>query len=182
MEIRTLQETDKALYSELWRNALLEQDEFFRISIEDEPCPQIQTKFSNESFTLGVFIGGSLVGTVSVERDIRTKLKHKALLFRMFVHPLVAGKGVGKALVNEAISRAKSIPGLRQLYLTVLVVNEKAIHLYTSAGFETFAHEPDSVKINTNFIGELQMVCFITTPNPAFKWDAAMARRPSILR
>ncbi len=34
-----LQETDKALYSELWRNALLEQDEFFRISIEDEPSP-----------------------------------------------------------------------------------------------------------------------------------------------
>jgi RimJ/RimL family protein N-acetyltransferase len=164
MEIRTLQETDKALYSEFWRNALLEQDEFFRISIEDEPSPQIQTKFSNESFTLGVFVNACLVGTVSVERDLRTKLKHKALLFRMFVHSSAAGKGVGKALVNEAISQAKTMQGLRQIHLTVLDVNEKAIHLYSSAGFETFAHEPESVKIKNEFIGELQMVCFLTTP------------------
>lgn len=165
MIIRVLQKADKAIYSELWRNALLEQDEYFRISIEDEPTPQIQTKFSNESFTLGAFINTSLIGTVSIERDLRTKLKHKALLFRMFVHSTAAGKGVGKALLNEAISRAKSIQDLRQLYLTVLDVNERAIHLYTSAGFETFAHEPQSVKIKNKFIDELQMVCFVTTPN-----------------
>lgn len=165
MIIRVLQKADKAIYSELWRNALLEQDEYFRISIEDEPTPQIQTKFSNESFTLGAFINNDLVGTVSVERDVRAKLKHKALLFRMFVHSTAAGKGVGKALLNEAISRAKSIQDLRQLYLTVLDGNERAIHLYTSAGFETFANEPQSVKIKNKFIDELQMVCFVTTPN-----------------
>lgn len=161
MEIRTLQETDKTLYSELWRNALVEQDEFFRISIENEPLPQIQTKFSNESFTLGAFVNSSLVGTVSIERDLRTKLKHKALLFRMFVHASAAGQGIGKALIKEAIFQAKSIQELRQLYLTVLDTNERAIHLYKSVGFETFAHEPESVKINTKFIGELQMVYFL---------------------
>lgn len=60
MEIRTLQQADKTLYSELWCNALTEQDEFFRISIEDEPYPQIQTKFSQESFTLGAFVDSIL--------------------------------------------------------------------------------------------------------------------------
>ncbi len=172
MEIRTLKETDKALYSELWRNALMEQDECFRISIEDEPSPQIQTKFSSESFTLGAFINSSLVGTVSVERDLRAKLKHKALLFRMFVHDSAAGKGVGKALVKEAISRAKSIQSLKQLYLTVLDTNERALHLYTSLGFETFAHELESVKIKTKFVGELQMAYSLKTPNQSFKRDA----------
>lgn len=164
VEIRTLKETDKALYSELWRNALVEQDEYFRISIEDEPSPQIQTKFTSDSFTLGAFINSSLVGTVSIERDLRTKLKHKALLFRMFVHASVAGRGVGKALVKEAISRAKCIQGLKQLYLTVLDINERAIHLYTSLGFETFSHELESVKIKTKFVGELQMTYSIITP------------------
>lgn len=165
MEIRKLQEKDNTLYSELWRNALREQDEFFRISIEDEPFPQIQTKFSDESFTLGAFAGNNLVGTVSIERDSRTKLMHKALLFRMFVHPSAASKGIGKILVSEAISQAKSIQGLRQLYLTVLDINERAIHLYTSAGFETFARERESVKIKGEFIGELQMACYLTTSN-----------------
>ncbi len=166
MEIRTLQESDQTVYSGLWRSAIVEQDEFFRISIEDEPSPQIQTKFSNESFTLGAFIDSNLVGTVSIERDLRAKLKHKALLFRMFVHSSAAGKGVGKALIKETFVHAKNIQGLRQLYLTVLDTNERAIHLYTSVGFEIFAHEPESVKIKTKFVGELQMVCFLTTPHP----------------
>jgi GNAT superfamily N-acetyltransferase len=161
LKIRTLQESDQAIYSELWRNALTEEDEFFRISIEDEPLPRIQTKFSNESFTLGAFIDSNLVGTVSIECDLRMKLKHKALLFRMFVHASAAGKGVGKALINEAFVYAKNIQGLRQLYLTVLDTNERAIHLYTSVGFKIFAHEPESVKIKTKFVGELQMVCFL---------------------
>ncbi|WP_020183307.1 GNAT family N-acetyltransferase [Methylotenera sp. 1P/1] len=164
IHIRRLVETDQGVHAELWRDALIAQDECFRISIEDESLLQIQTVFTNESFTLGAFIGSNLIGTVSVERDWRKKLKHKALLSRMYVHRTAAGKGVGKALVNEAISQAKSIQGLRQLYLTVLEVNERAIHLYTSAGFETFAHEPESVKINNKFIDELQMVYFVTTP------------------
>lgn len=62
MDIRVLQETDKEYYSALWRNVLIEQDEFFRISIEDQPSPQIQTKFSNESFTLGAVGNSYLVG------------------------------------------------------------------------------------------------------------------------
>lgn len=165
MEIRNLQKSDQAIYSELWCHAIVEQDEFFRISVEDEPSPQIQTKFSNESFTLGAFIDSNLVGTISIERDSRKKLTHKALLFRMLVHSSAAGKGVGKALINVAITQAKSMQGLRQLYLTVLDTNERAIHLYTSIGFKIFAHEPESVKIKEKFVGELQMVYFLTTPN-----------------
>lgn len=166
MEIRKLQAADKTFYSELWHNALMEQDEFFRISSEDEPLPQIQTKFTSESFTLGAFINSTLVGSVSIERDIRKKLKHKALLFRMFVRSAFAGCGVGRALVNEAITQAKCIDGIRQIYLTVLDTNERAIYLYSSIGFETFAHEPESVRIGNSFIGELQMVYFLNTPNP----------------
>lgn len=161
MEIKILQETDKARYSALWRNTLIEHNEFFRIAREDEPSPQIQTNFTNESFTLGAFIDANLVGSISVERDTRKKLKHKALLFRMFVHSASAGCGVGRALVKEAIAHAKRIDGLKQLYLTVLDTNARAIYLYNSLGFETFAHEPASVNINNNFVGELQMVCFL---------------------
>jgi len=173
MDIRLLKETDSSAYSELWRTALEEQDEFFRISIQDEPSPQIQTEFSKESFTLGAFINGDLLGTVSIQRNTQTKLNHKALLFRMFVHSSASGKGVGKALVNEAITQTKSIQGLRQINLTVLDVNPRAIHLYNSAGFKVFAHELESVKIQNEFIGELQMVLFVSTPNKQLKLTPA---------
>ncbi len=165
VNIRVLLETDNVHYSALWRNALVEQDIFFRISIEDEPTPQIQTKFTNESFTLGAFVNSELVGTVSLERDPRSKMKHKALLFRMFVHPFASGQGIGKALVNEAMSLAKNIAGLRQVNLTVLATNKRAISLYSSAEFAVFSHEIGAVKIGKNYIDELQMVSFIITSN-----------------
>jgi GNAT superfamily N-acetyltransferase len=98
---------------------------------------------------------------VSVERDARKKLRHKALLFRMFVHATSAGHGVGRALVHEAIAQARCIDGVRQLYLTVLDTNERAVHLYSTIGFIAFAHEPESVKIGINFVDELQMVYFL---------------------
>lgn len=164
MQIRMLQEHDNVLYTQLWQQALVAQNRFFRISIEDEPSPKIQTKFSSESFTLGAFVDSNLVGTLSVERDSRTKLKHKALLFRMFVDSSHAGKGIGKALVKQAKAQSILIQGLHQLHLTVLSNNERAIYLYQSCGFETFALEPKSVEINGHYIDELQMILFLNKP------------------
>ena len=161
VQIRTLVETDNEAYTKLWRDALTEHDAFFRIAHEDEPLPRIQTQFSDESFTLGAFDNAGLVGTVSIERDARAKLKHKALLFRMFVHPRAADQGAGRMLINEAITKAKNIQGLSTLYLTVLASNKRAIHLYSSIGFKGFAHEPEAVKINNDYIDELQMAYFL---------------------
>ena len=165
MEIRRLQADDNGSYSGLWAKALKEQDEFFRISFEDEPLPQIPTQFTVESFTLGAFADSRLIGTVSLERDGRTKLKHKALLFRMFVHPDIAGQGIGKALLTEAIAQAEIMAGLRQIYLTVLARNERAKKLYSSLGFQIFAHEAEAVNFEGVFVDEYQMVYFLKTRN-----------------
>lgn len=161
MAIRLLEQSDCESYTALWRFALKEFDAFFRISLADEPFPQIPTRFTRESFTLGAFLGSELMGSVSIERDSRAKLIHKALLFRMFVHPDATGQGVGKSLVIEAISHAQFMQGLRQIHLTVLHTNDRAKSLYTSLGFKEFAREPQSVKINESYIDELQMVRFM---------------------
>lgn len=163
MTVRALLAADSTEYSALWRLALTEHAAFFRISIEDEPRPRIPTKFTDESFTLGAFQNSRLVGTLSLDRETRTKLRHKALLSRMFVHPSAAGQGVGTTLVKEALIRARTVVGLRQLVLTVLATNERAIGLYASAGFEIFAHEAGSVKSGAHYIDELQMVHFLET-------------------
>lgn len=148
-------------YTALWRFVLKEFDAFFRISLADEPFPQIPTRFTRESFTLGAYLGSELMGSVSIERDNRVKLNHKALLFRMFVHPDAAGQGIGKSLVSEAISHAESMQGLRQVHLTVLYTNDRAKRIYTSLGFKEFSREPQSVKINELYVDELQMVRFV---------------------
>lgn len=156
--VRLLSPEDAAQYSALWRDALVQQADFFRIALADNPEQYIPTHFAEDSYTLGAFDQARLVGSVSVERDFRLKLRHKALLFKMYVHSDFAGRGVGHRLMNEAIRLAASIEGLRQLYLTVLASNERAIRLYRSLGFVEFAHEPDAVNIGDVYIDELQMI------------------------
>ena len=110
---------------------------------------------------MGAFENDALVGIVSLERNRGVKLRHKALLFRMFVAPAVAGRGVGKALLQEVLSRAQGIDDLRYIHLTVLERNQRARALYRSLGFVDFAWEPGAVRMNAHYVGEVQMMRFL---------------------
>lgn len=152
---------DEARYRALWMGALTEQSEFFRTAAEDEACPTIPACSSRDGFTLGAFIGSQLVGIVSLSRDKGAKLRHKALLSRMFVNPCAAGQGVGKALLHEVITHAIAIDDLLQIRLTVLATNQRARALYSAMGFQDFALEPGAVRIGDRYVDEVQMVLFL---------------------
>jgi len=155
--VRELIEADNEQYRALWWHAITQHSQFFRIAPEDESTKFIPTRFTDDSFTIGAFLDRKLVGIVSVERDIRKKLSHKALVFRMFVHPDAARCGVGRQLLNKVIREMAAIKSIRYLYLTVLATNERAIHLYSSLGFKEFAREPGAVCIDGEYVDELQM-------------------------
>lgn len=162
MLIRHLQPTDQPAYAALWHDMLSDQGDYFRIALADEPEPRIPTGYSAGSFTLGAFDPcGELLGSVSLDRNRQTKLRHKALLFRMGVRRSAAGQGVGRALLQQALASAAQESGLHHIMLTVLANNSRAIRLYTSAGFRLSGSEPDSVNINGNLIEELHMTCHL---------------------
>jgi len=155
--IRHLAESDNETYFALWSYAIMEHASYFRIASDDTSTKFIPTRFTADSFTLGAFSDSKLMGVVSVERDARKKMNHKALVFRMFVHPDAAGQGVGRQLLNHAILQMMQLATVRYLYLTVLASNIRAIHLYSSLGFKEFAREPGAVQIGAQFVDELQM-------------------------
>lgn len=157
-EIRPLQKSDNKRYKELWLYGVTELPEFFRIAAEDNPDPDIPTLFRPDSFTLGAWMDAELTGVVSLQRDSLHKLRHKALVCRMFVHPQGSGCGIGRALLNQLITQVETATDIRQIYLTVLATNERAIRLYSSLGFREFAREPQAVKIGDKFVDELQMM------------------------
>lgn len=159
--LRCLEPGDAPAYAALWREGLVSHGHFFRTAPEDDPSPGIPTRFAPDSFTLGAFFGDALIGITSLERDRWAKLRHKALIFRMFVRPEAEGSGVGKLLLREALVRAESLGDLRQLYLTVLATNERAQRLYASLGFRGYAREPAAVRIGEAFVDEIQMVRFL---------------------
>jgi len=105
---------------------------------------------SKTSFTYGAFNQGELVGIITLYQEKLIKLQHRAHIGAMYVHPSKRGLGIGKALMEEAIKKAKSIEGLEQVYLAVVSTNESAKKMYSLLGFEVFGTEKKGLKLEKN--------------------------------
>ena len=92
---------------------------------------------------VGVFDDDVLIGIGGITRDWHVKLRHKALLFGMFVAPEAAGRGVGLMIVNALIAQAQGF--VSSLHLTLMADNDRARALYERSGFTVYGREPQSV-------------------------------------
>lgn len=163
MTIRELTPTDTAAYQSLFLCGLREHVESFRVSLQDAGEPMIPfATHRPDAFTLGAWLAqGRLVGAVSFERETREKLRHKGLLYRMYVSAEVSGKGVGRGLIQASVKRAMEIPGLEQINLTVIASNSRAKRLYSSEGFQSFSLEERGLKMGEIYYDEEQMVLYL---------------------
>jgi ribosomal protein S18 acetylase RimI-like enzyme len=81
----------------------------------------------------------------------------------MYVRPELRGKGIGKSLLNEALSLARSVPDVLQVNLCANANNASAIRLYESFGFKTFGREPGSLCVDGELHDELHMYLRLRT-------------------
>ena len=114
------------------------------------------TKDRKDSFTLGAFAKNNLVGVVSFIRDgeDREKLRHKGILFTMYVSIEYRGYGIARKLLDETIKRVKTISDIEQINLVVLTENLKAKQLYKKFGFKKYGTEHNSIKWNNKYYSE----------------------------
>ena len=164
MKIKRLKNSHAAEYQNLILEGVAAHPESFRISVVDvkADAPPFEVEQAND-FTLGAFDKNEmLVGVVSFERERREKLRHKGLIYRMYVRSTEAGKGVGRKLLRAAIERAREIDGLEQINLTVVATNERAKRLYESEGFVAFSHEKQAIKIGAEYFDEETMALHLT--------------------
>ncbi len=114
-------------------------------------------------FTLGAFVNEKLGGIVSFERDGKTreKQRHKATLFRMYISPDFRGYGISRKLIEELLERARLLPYIEQINLTVVTDNLRAKKLYESYGFKVFSTELNAFKWKDKYFSEDQMVLFL---------------------
>jgi ribosomal protein S18 acetylase RimI-like enzyme len=111
----------------------------------------------NDMFYLGAF-DGPLIGIVGFFREEGIKNRHKGYVVSMYVLPERRGQGVGKALVQELVARAKQIAGLEQLLLAVVTTNRTASQLYRSLGFEVYGTQPQALKAGESYWDEDLMI------------------------
>lgn len=167
MNIRILTERDAQHYQALRLRALQTNPESFGSTYEREvhfTTEQVEERIRQvkDRYVLGAFQeDGSLVGIVQVVRESNQKFQHKGTIYGMYTAPEVRGQGVGKALMEEVIHRAKDFDGVEQIHLQVVATNETAKKLYKSLGFETYGVEPRALKDGDRYYDEELMVLFL---------------------
>jgi RimJ/RimL family protein N-acetyltransferase len=159
VDIRQLGEADAADYRELRLRGLREHPEAFTSSDEEERDKPLEWTVSRvkADVVLGAYVDRRLVGVLGMSIEPRAKIRHKGHVFGMYVAPEHAGHGVGRALVAECIARAKRIPGLELLQLTVTEGNVRAKSLYEKAGFRAFGLERNALKLGARHFDKCHM-------------------------
>lgn len=164
MIIKTItQEFEIEAYYKLLIKAITNEPQFFRVDPVDIEGEVFPTKDTFENFTLGAFSDeGELLGTVGFKRDSYVKLRHKGLIFRMYVSEKAKGQGLGRKLLQALTEKATKDKTLKQMYLTVIANNYRAKNLYLSEGFEIFSTEINSIQMAENeFVDENSMIKYV---------------------
>lgn len=101
-------------------------------------------------FTLGAFRGDRLVGAVSCEREIRSKVRHIGHVHAMMVRADCRRLGIGEQLLRECLARAHAADGIEQLTLSVTAGNP-AERLYAKIGFVRYGTLRRAIKLGKNY-------------------------------
>ena len=168
INIRFLNENDSLIYREIRLSGLKESPFAFSDSYEDQlnkPNLDFQLEIKKtgeplESFTLGAFSNQSqLIGFVKFKRDHRSKARHRASLFSLYVHPSCRGKGTAKKLISELLKTIEPISGIEQLQLSTIISKNSLVEFYKSFGFEKLGDIiKDDLIIENQYVDAIYMV------------------------
>jgi ribosomal protein S18 acetylase RimI-like enzyme len=83
----------------------------------------------------------------------------------MYVADSARGAGVGRALLEALIERARQIPDLEEVLLSVAVTQAAARTLYASLGFESYGLERNALRVGEQSIDEDYMALKLRKPD-----------------
>lgn len=157
LEVRRLGPADAPAYRALRIEGFATHPLEFRYSPADEealPLAETERRLA-ESFVAGVFADGELGGIGGWTRFAGEKLRHKGLLWGMYVRPRLRGTGAADHIVRSIVEDATG--QIELLLLTVAAPNDRARRLYERWGFEAYGTEPMAVRAGDIYIDELLM-------------------------
>lgn len=163
--IRPLAPADAAAYCALRLDMLAQHPEAFTSDADEEALrPLAWTELrlvcapdKPHDLWLGAFDAEALVGCVGLSGRYRAKERHNATVVGMMVHPRVRGQGLGQRLLAALLERARAIPTLAQLDLSVTQGNDSAQRLYEAAGFTVFGVHPAAIQVDGRYFAKVLM-------------------------
>lgn len=156
-EIRMFEDRDAEA---LWRirlEALQREPHAFSESAAEHQARSVKEfaarmRATPDSFGLGAFCDGRLVGILRFERAQREKNRHRASVHAVYVTPEYRQRGIARALLNEAVRLARAQGGLEQIELAVSTEQKPAKRLYQSFGFRCYGREVHALKMGSEYV------------------------------
>lgn len=156
--IRRLTEDDAEEFRALRLCALQESPEAFISSYEETAAQPLAVSARRlrhdpevpDNFVLGAY-APALIGIIGFDHEPRRKTRHKGTIRSMYVAAEARGRGIGRALLERAISEVRRLPDLEQLTLGVVSTNQAARRLYAARGFVVYGVEPRALKIGDQY-------------------------------
>ena len=143
---------------------LLDEGEY---DVRSEIRRILTAKSTGKTLILIAEVDGKVVGVGEVKVGVFKKNSHTAELGLAVIRAF-RGLGVGKALMEEMLSRAEK-SGVEKVWLSVFSTNDAAIALYRKFGFVVEGIRKKQFKIGDTYIDELLMAKFLPfreTPSP----------------
>jgi GNAT superfamily N-acetyltransferase len=161
-DIRRLSAGDADALVALRREALEAEPLAFAASAEDDMALSRESVVaflgdSENQVVFGQFDAARLIGMIGLFRAAKVKQRHKGMMWGMYVTAKARNKGVGRALLEEAIGQGRAW-GLDQVQLSVSEAVPYAKRLYETAGFRQWGHEPRALHWKGRFVDEYHLV------------------------
>jgi len=170
MEIRFLNADDAPEWSRLRLESLRNDPTAFSSSEEDDRARSLDEikrrlgSASADSFVVGAFENGRLVGMAGFHRETGLKSRHKGRVWGVYVTSASRGTGLGRKILETLLQRAATIDGMEQILISVTTTQVAATALYRSLGFVPFGCELKALKIDGQFIDEEHMAMVVKHP------------------
>ena len=156
---RRLGAPDAAGYRDLRLDGLARHPEAFGASWEDEAAKPLSwfAQRLERNAVFGGWVAGNaaLAGAAGLSVPEAAKLRHKGVLWGMYVRPRARRAGLGAVLVRRVLDHARG--AVEEVRLTVVSSNDAAARLYGAAGFEAFGVEPRALKVARRYHDEVLM-------------------------
>ncbi|MEK4361357.1 GNAT family N-acetyltransferase [Paenibacillus sp. FSL M8-0212] len=142
--IRNIQRDEADIYWPFRLEALKTHPEAFGASFElsvQIPMNEVQERIHNEH---------------------GLKLRHKGMIWGVYVAPPYRGSGLASRLLREVLDRGRHLEGIKQINLSVVTTNESARRLYERYEFEVYGIERNALEVNGQGYDEAHMNYFYT--------------------
>ena len=157
IEIRRLPGNRWKDYRKIRLEALKKDPEAFSSSYEEEKLLTEEEWRRRIKSVLFAIDDGAPVGTIAYGLNTRKKTRHVAGIFGVYVTAGHRGRGIGRMLVEGALSRIQRHGGILKVQLSVNPDLRPAFELYKNSGFVITGRATRDLKIGRRFYDLLYM-------------------------